>query len=78
MNANQALAVVVGVSVIHYSVMGYFGSEPSVGAETLIGSSLTLMFAWWACEMQRSKNITAHMNSVHSFSLLGQSCYRHI
>ena len=50
MNASKAIGLVVVISVIHYSVMGYAGYDPSIEAEALMVYSLTFMFAWWAFE----------------------------
>ncbi len=50
MNATWAIGFVVGISVLHFTVMGYAGYDPSIEAETLMAWSLTFMFAWWALE----------------------------
>jgi len=54
-DANGAMGLVVGISALHYSVMGYAGYDPSVEAETLMGWSLALMFAWWAYDDAKKK-----------------------
>ena len=48
MKASWAIGLVVGLSILHYSVMGYAGHDPSIEAGTLMALVLTLMFAWWA------------------------------
>lgn len=50
MNAKTGIALVTSISVIHYSIMGYAGYDPSIETETLLGISLIFMFAWWAFE----------------------------
>lgn len=50
MNARGAIGLIVGISVLHYAVMGYAGYDPSIEAETLMEWSLTLMFVWWVLE----------------------------
>ena len=48
MKATWAIGLVVGISILHYSVMGYAGYDPSIEAKALMGWSLSLMFACWA------------------------------
>ena len=56
MNSNKAIGLVITLSVIHYSVMGYSGYSPSVEATVLMDKSLIFMFAWWAFEDAREQH----------------------
>ena len=47
MKPKWAIASVAFMSLLHCAVMGYEGYDPSYEAESLMGLSLALMFAWW-------------------------------
>ncbi len=55
MNARLGLGLVVGISVLHYGVMGYAGYDPNHKAEMLMALSLIFMFAWWAYEDAKNR-----------------------
>ncbi len=48
MKASWAIGLIVGLSVLHYSVMGYAGHDPSIEARFVMTLALTLVIAWWA------------------------------
>ena len=47
MNPVVAIGLVVTLSVVHYSVMGYYGYDPGEESSAIMTWSLCLMYAWW-------------------------------
>ncbi len=50
MRVDAVLGIIVGLSVIHYSVMGYAGYDPSLEVQGLMNLVLPFMFAWWSLD----------------------------
>lgn len=50
MNAYWAIGLVVGLSTLEYTLMGYAGYDPSVESESAMALSLALAVSWWALD----------------------------
>ena len=57
MKSTWGIGLVFLISVIHYSIIGWYGDDPSRESAVLMSLSLYFMFAWWAIEDAKSKNI---------------------
>ncbi|MET1078930.1 MAG: hypothetical protein ABWY06_13030 [Pseudomonas sp.] len=47
MRHSISIAIVITLSIIHYSIMGYFGQDPAPESEALMAWSFALMVAMW-------------------------------
>ena len=56
MSKAAAIAIVVAVSIIHYSIMGYFGYDPAPEFENLMAWSFALMVALWCLDDAKRAN----------------------
>nr|WP_298137685.1 hypothetical protein [uncultured Pseudomonas sp.] len=56
MSKASALAIVVAISTLHYSVMGYYGYDPTPEFETLMAWAFALMLALWCLDDAKQVN----------------------
>jgi hypothetical protein len=56
MKPGPAIALISGISILHYSIIGYAGFSPGVEFEALMNFSLILLLAWWVLEDAKKQN----------------------
>ena len=75
MGKSIAIGIVVAISIVHYSILGYLGYDPMPESQSLMGWCFSLTLALWCLDDAKRQRFIARMNSAPLSFSSGRSYY---